>query len=393
MRTFLVALALLNLLAGTRIAQAQELTAGSGHSCAIVPGGSLMCWGWDEQGQLGDSAQNYSNPNPVLAENVSGATAVDAGTQHSCAVVSGGAVKCWGYNLSGQLGNDTTSSSNTAVTAMGISGAIDVATGGSHSCARLSNGNVWCWGHGYHGQLGTGQFIESDVPLQVDGVSGATALATGDNHSCAIVSGGIVKCWGRNDWGQLGNGGTNPDPGVASAIDVFGVSNAIAISAGTRHTCALLAGGSVSCWGHGGYGSLGNGLGQNSPTPVAVTGISAAVALVSGEYHNCVLHTSGAMSCWGYNYFGQIGDGSNRNNSLSPQSVIGVSDVSAIAAGSEHTCARVSQSPINVKCWGHGNFGQLGDGQVGGAHENPNPAFVLGGPFDVVFGGAPGNFE
>ncbi|MDZ4813519.1 MAG: chromosome condensation regulator RCC1 [Pseudomonadota bacterium] len=393
MRAIIVAILSLGLIAISPNASAQQLTGGAGHTCAIVPGGTLMCWGWDEQGQLGDTAQNYSNASPVLAEGITGTTSIDAGGQHGCAVVAGGAVKCWGYNLNGQLGNDTTSSSDIGVNALGISGATAIGTGGSHSCALLGDGSVWCWGHGYHGQLGTGVFIESDVPLQVSGVSGATAIAAGDNHSCAIVGTGTIKCWGRNDWGQLGNGGNNPDPGVANAVDVFGISNAIAISAGTRHTCALRANNAVACWGHGGYGTLGDGQSQPSPSPVTVPGINNAVALVAGDYHNCVLHTGGSMSCWGYNYFGTIGDGSNRNNYASPQSVVALSGITAIGAGSEHTCARVSQNPINVKCWGHGNFGQLGDGQIGGAHENPNPAFVLGGPFDVIFGGGPGNFE
>lgn len=393
MRAFIVVLLSLVPLACPQLAHAQELAAGAGHTCATVPDGTLMCWGWDEQGQLGDTAQNYSNPNPAQADGLVGVTAVDAGYGHSCAVAAAGVVKCWGYNRWGQLGGGNGNSANTGVTVIGIGPATAIGTGGNHSCARLADGSVWCWGHGYHGQLGTGTFIETNVAVQVAGVSGASAIAVGDNHSCAIVGGGNIKCWGRNDHGQLGYGGTDPDPGIANATDVFGINDAIAISAGSSHTCALRADQSVACWGNGGRGTLGNGQTQNSPTPVSVSNISNAIALVSGDLHNCVLHQGGTMSCWGYNYFGNVGDGSNRNDHVLPQAVVGLNNVSAIGAGSEHTCARVSQSPINVKCWGHGNFGQLGDGQIGGAHETPLPVFVLGGPFDVVFGGGPGNFE
>jgi alpha-tubulin suppressor-like RCC1 family protein len=377
---------------------AQELAGGGGHTCATLADGALMCWGWDEYGQLGDSAQNFARSTPVYADAVSGVIAVDGGYQHTCAVADAGVVKCWGYNRWGQVGGGNGQGSNTAVTVVGaelagLGPATAVGTGGYHSCALLADGSVWCWGHGYHGQLGTGAFIESNVALQVPGISGASAIATGDHHTCAIVGSGSVKCWGRNLHGQLGHGGTNPDPGIANAIDVVGIADAIAISAGESHTCVLRSDQSVACWGGGARGTLGNGLGQTSPVPVSVTGIADAIDLVAGDLHNCVLHEGGAMSCWGYNYFGNIGDGSNRNDRLVPQAVVGVSGVSAISAGGSHTCARVSRSPINVKCWGNGAHGQLGDGLIGGTHETRNPVFVKGGQFDVVFGGESGGFE
>lgn len=374
--------------------QAQQLAAGAGHSCAVVPGGDLHCWGWDEQGQLGDAAPHYSISEPVRADGLTDVVSVDGGSQHSCAVTGTGGVWCWGYNRWGQIGHGDGSSPSTPNAVVGITTALAVATGGSHSCALLGDGSVWCWGHGYHGQLGSGSFIESNVPVQAAGISAASAIATGDSHSCAIVGAGAIKCWGRNHQGQLGNGAVDPDPGVLGAVDVFGISTAIALAAGSNHTCALLQGGAVRCWGDGGRGALGNGASVDySAVPVAVVGISDAIALASGDLHNCVVHSGGGMSCWGYNYFGTVGDGSNRNDRESPVVVVGVGDVTAIAAGAEHTCARVRQDPINVMCWGHGNFGQLGDGLVGGVHERPSPAFVLGGPLDIVFGGDPGDFE
>ncbi len=393
MRALILALLPLGLLAHPNLAPAQELAAGGGHTCATLADGSVMCWGWDEQGQLGDSAQNYSRPNPALADGLAGAVAVDAGYQHTCAVAAAGVVNCWGYNRWGQIGGGNGNGAITGVTVIGIGPATAVGTGGNHSCAVLADGSVWCWGHGYHGQLGTGTFIESNVALQVAGVSGASAIALGDYHACAIVGSGRVKCWGRNLDGQLGDGGSDPDPGVATAVDVLGIDDAIAISAGSSHTCVLRSDQTVACWGGGARGALGNGVAENSPVPVSVAGIDDAIDLVAGDLHTCALHEGGTMSCWGYNYFGTVGDGSNRNDRLLPQAVVGLSGVSAIAAGAEHTCARTSQSPINVMCWGHGTFGQLGDGRIGGAHETPSPVFVSGGPFDVVFGGSPGSFE
>ena len=372
---------------------AQALAAGGGHTCAIVPGGELHCWGWDEQGQLGDSAQNYSYAAPVRAEGLADVVSVDGGYQHSCAVTEAGGVWCWGYNRWGQIGHGSGSSPGTPAAVVGITTASAVATGGNHSCALLDGGSVWCWGHGYHGQLGNGAFTETNVPVQAAGITGATAIAVGQSHSCAIVGGGAVKCWGRNHKGQLGNGAIDPDPGVLAAVDVFGISTAVALSAGSDYTCAVLQNRSVACWGSGSYGALGDGQGQDSAVPVPVSGITDATAIASGDFHSCVIRDGGAMSCWGYNYFGTVGDGSNRNNRTAPVVVVGVGDVTAIAAGGEHTCARVRNDPINVMCWGHGTFGQLGTGQAGGAYETPTPTFVLGGPLDTVFGGSPGNFE
>lgn len=385
---------LLALLLHAGAGHAQELAAGGGHTCAVVPGGSLHCWGWDEQGQLGDSASHYSIAEPVRADGLTDVVSVDGGYQHSCAVDGGGGAWCWGYNRWGQIGNGNGASPSTPTAVVGISNAVAVATGGNHSCALLAAGTVWCWGHGYHGQLGSGSFIESNVPVQAAGISAATAIATGENHSCAIVGAGAIKCWGRNHQGQLGNGAVDPDPGVLGAVDVFGISTAIALAAGSNHTCALLQGGAVQCWGDGGRGALGNGVSMDySAVPVAVVGIGDAVALASGDLHNCVVHSGGGMSCWGYNYWGGVGDGTSGNDRDVPVPVIGVGDVTAIAAGGAHTCARVRQDPINVMCWGQGNFGQLGDGRVGGTVYSASPKFVLGGPLDIVFGGDPGDFE
>lgn len=371
---------------------ARVLDAGGGHTCTVMPTGTVNCWGWQEQGQSGDGTSNYNTGGlPVEVLGSSAATAIATGYQHSCAIVAAGAVKCWGYNRWGQLGSGT-GSTNAPVDVVGLTGVTDLDAGGNHSCA-LVDGNVWCWGHGYHGQLGTGDFIESPVPVQVTGVSGASAIATGGNHSCAIVADGAVKCWGRNSLGQLGSGSTTPDPGVHTATDVSNLSNAIAISAGDQSTCALISGGTVQCWGWGGYGQLGNNADANSPSPLPVSGIDDAVALSVGDAHACALLEGGNVACWGHNYYGQTGDGTSRNNRLVPVGVLDVADASAVAAGGSHSCAVVSQSPLNVKCWGYGNFGQLGDAQFGGTHEVASAVFVTGSTFDVIFGDRPGSFE
>jgi alpha-tubulin suppressor-like RCC1 family protein len=151
---------------------------------------------------------------PVKVQGItSGATAVASGYDHTCAVVNGG-VLCWGYNNYGQLGNNSTAQSSVPVQVQGLTaGATAITAGSNHTCAVL-NGSAYCWGwnsyiNGIGGMLGNGTTIDSSVPVQVTGLtSGVQAIATGYSHACAVVNGRAVWCWGANDFFQLGNNST-----------------------------------------------------------------------------------------------------------------------------------------------------------------------------------------
>jgi alpha-tubulin suppressor-like RCC1 family protein len=359
-------------------ASAGELAAGGGHTCA-TSSGPVYCWGWGQSGQLGDGGNLNVSATPVAVPDSRGLIDLDAGGEHTCGRDAAGKVKCWGYDRWGQIGNGPAGSIG-AVEAIGITDAVQVAAGDQHSCALIDGGAIKCWGHGYHGQLGTGQFEESNVPVAVTVVPDALSIAAGSHHTCAIVGLGQVQCWGRNHKGQLGSAPV-ADPGVASAVTVPGIELAVALAAGAAHTCALIVDGTVQCWGDNTYGQLGAG---------AVTG---AVEISSGDQHTCVRHADGSMSCWGYNGEGQLADGDVPNHSLTAVPVLGIDSADLISLGSVHSCARVSAAPVNFKCWGRGNFGQLGDGQVGGTHDVYSPVYVQGGEYDGVFGGGPGSFE
>jgi hypothetical protein len=181
------------------------VAAGASHSCAVITGGQVTCWGTNGAGQLGDGT-TLQRATPVLVSGVSGATAVASGSSHSCAVLTGGQVTCWGTNDSGQLGDGTTQHSAVPVLVSGLSSATDVAVGLGHSCAVLTGGQVFCWGHNGSGQLGDGTTTNSTTPVLVSGVAGAIAVAAGFAHSCAVITGGQVTCWGDDSSGQLGNG-------------------------------------------------------------------------------------------------------------------------------------------------------------------------------------------
>jgi alpha-tubulin suppressor-like RCC1 family protein len=346
-----------------------SISAGYYYACALLSSGAVKCWGSNLYGQLGDgsTANATARTTPVDVSTLSsGVTAIAAGRYHACALLSTGAVKCWGQNTYGQLGDGSTTQSLTPVSVPDLSsGVIAIAAGERHTCAVLNTGAVKCWGNNDNGQLGDGSTTQSLTPVSVpDLSSGVTAIAAGRYHACAVLNTGAVKCWGWNLYGQLGDGSTTQS---LTPVSVPSLSSGVtAIAAGERHTCALLSTGAVKCWGYNDNGQLGDGSAASvtpRTTPVSVSTLSSGVTAIStGSYHTCALLSTGAAKCWGANTSGRLGDGSN-TASLTPVSVSTLSTgVIAIAAGAIHTCAVLNTGA--VKCWGNNAYGQLGDGSI-----------------------------
>jgi alpha-tubulin suppressor-like RCC1 family protein len=156
------------------------------------------------------------------------------------------------------------------VSVSNISTATAVSAGSAHTCALLSAGTVKCWGEGFRSQLGNGSTSQQNTPVSVSNISTATAVTTHEYHTCALLSGGTVKCWGEGGAGRLGNGNTSDNQDTP--VSVSNISTATAISAGFRHTCAVLENKSIQCWGNGSWSELGNGSTSNQSTPVYVVG-------------------------------------------------------------------------------------------------------------------------
>jgi alpha-tubulin suppressor-like RCC1 family protein len=303
----------------TGVSAAAMVSSGTDNSCALLKDGTADCWGSNAWGSLGNGTTTDSTvPTPVSG--LASATELSTGGLTSCALLSDGSITCWGFDSDGQLGDggtfDNTSFRSTPAPVTGISSAIAVTTGGYHACALLSGGAVSCWGRDINGQLGDGTNTTTSTPVLVSGLTGIKAVSAGGYHTCALRADGSIACWGQNAWGELGDGSTTSH---ATPQTVVGIQNAVAISAGLDHTCALLSSGTIECWGRGDYGQLGNGGSTSSPTPVAVSTVTGATAVSAGGFHTCAIVGTTAQ-CWGRDTDGQLGDGTT-NSSATPVTV------------------------------------------------------------------------
>lgn len=286
------------------------VAAGTGHTCAVV-NGTAYCWGANASGQLGDGT-TMPRAGPVAVRNLAAGSVLSmvAGDRHTCALTVSGSVYCWGGNASGQLG-DGSATDRPTPTAPALSGATAVTAGLDHTCA-IASGGVLCWGRNFSGQLGDGTAMQRRSPVASGITSGATFVEAGSQHTCAVAD-GILYCWGENFSGQVGDGSTMDRP-APTRVET-GAGAVMAVAAGDTHTCAINTSGDVSCWGDNPDGRLGDGTTTSRLQPVTLSGISAA-AIAGGGGGNgtfgmtCATPTRGGVSCWGQNSNGQLGDGS-----------------------------------------------------------------------------------
>ena len=374
----------------------KQIALGDYHSCALTNDGEVKCWGRNNHGQLGNGTKTDSlfpvdvHTSSTDSAILDGIEQIALGEEHSCALTTAGKVKCWGNGLNARLGNRQSSDKTTPVDVLAsssgsdlLSGIAAISLGGGHTCALTTGGNVKCWGLGNNGQVGNGSMSTTNSwPKDVhksnndsDPLENITAISLGELHTCALTSGGNVKCWGFGNSGRLGNGAvTNISTPVdvrTSSTDGDALSGIVAISLGDYHSCALTDGGNVKCWGFGALGQLGNGETSASSSPVDVcarekeTGESTCPLfngvkeLATGGSHTCVLMNSGNVKCWGFGDNGRLGNGET-SGSLYPVDVCAqaksssesncppLDDVATISAGASHSCALIDD---RVKCW------------------------------------------
>ena len=398
-----------------------KVVTGSNHTCALFNDGTVSCWGMNRDRQLGDGTTT-NRFSPVTVQGVSNAVDITSGASFVCVLLPDKTIQCWGYNSSGQLGVGSAAVQTSVVSPVGISSAVEIESGpnSSHVCARLADATIRCWGYNVYGQIGDGTTSNRTSPYD-PGLTGVIGLSVGDGHTCALLSGGTVRCVGLNSGGQLGDGTTTNN---TSWVTVSGVTTAEAIwGGGGSRNCVRLANQTYQCWGSNAYGSLGDGTGTSRSTPVAVSmggvvsdfqggtavacillttgqvrcsganregvlggftlltvsgfmdipGFSGATSMGVGVQHLCASFQDGTVACQGSNVNGQLGNGI-RSGKFEPTQVPGVNDAVSISAGNFHHCA--VRSGGGITCAGWDQASQLGRG---GANVNATPMSVSPG--------------
>jgi alpha-tubulin suppressor-like RCC1 family protein len=349
---------------------------------ADAAGGSAHAWGENDHGELGTGSATttgclcVNSPTPV--NGISNVTAVAAGNHHSLALRSDGTVVAWGDNSHGQLGNGTISPSSgaTPVPVPGLSNVVAIAVGdGDFSLALRRDGTVVAWGDNSRGELGDGAVNSTGCtciasPVQVSGLSHVVAIAAGNSLSMALLGDGTVRTWGANFEGQLGNGTTPTTTAYSDTpVAVTGLARVVAVAAGDYFGLALLADGTLRSWGDNSLGALGTGTVSTTgcaciPTPTPVKGVSNATAIAAGYEFGLALLPSGRVSTWGWNPNGQLGNGTYATTGCqcvpSPVAVSGLSNTAAIAAGYGHVLALLANGTL--MSWGYNRYGQVGNG-------------------------------
>jgi alpha-tubulin suppressor-like RCC1 family protein len=356
------------------VSSAAQVSGGGETALALLADGSVVGWGDDFFGQIGDGGSVESLvpiPASKLPHDI---VAVDVGGSHSLALLADGTVLGWGDDAAGQLGVPPggletcflDSCRRTPEPVPGLSGVVAISTSESSNLALLANGTVMAWGDDSYGQVGDGTGIASGcrcvpTPVAVPGVTGAVAISSGTEGGAALLADGSVRDWGTDIEGQIGNG-TIATGGCycVGPTAVSGLTGVKALAGGNRFRLALLADGLLRGWGANNVGQLGQGSTSESVTvPAPAAPSTSARAVSGGSYHALALLDSGAVSSWGYNSSGQVGDGTTSERDA-PQTISGISGASSVAGHGETSYALLGPSQTLTVALAGAGSGSIG---------------------------------
>ena len=339
----------------------KQITTGNGLSCLIDSLGFASCWGAGIQGGIGDNltTDNYrSIPIPVYGNyNFSH---LSSASGFVCGLLVNGTIMCWGSGDYGNLGVNSTNDINIPQAITGNYVFSEMSYGGSdYACGILTNGSALCWGRNVYGGLGDNSTTQRNLPTPVNGSYNFSKIFIGEFHTCGILTNGSALCWGNGGSGQLGN---NRSSNVNVPVAVNGSYNFSYMGLGSAHTCGILTNGSALCWGFNDYGELGINSTTNKNIPNFVYGNYTFSMISANGYNTCGILTNGSALCWGWNYYGQVGNGSSGGQINVPVMVSGDYNFSQISSGYGYNCGILTNG--SALCWGKGNSGELGIGYV-----------------------------
>lgn len=325
-------------------------------TCGVLTGGSLWCWGRDDENQVGNGGFTAYSPKRMGTD--SDWAQASAGYTHGCAIKSTGALYCWGENIYGAVGVANVSP---GVNRVGTDTNWErVSAGTDHTCATKTDHTAWCWGLNSQGQLGgaTPYATQRSTPVQVDTGTNWKMVGAGALQSCGVKMDGTLWCWGANTSGQLGIG-NNGTTRSNVPVQVGTLTTWATVSTGTNLSCATRTDGTLWCWGVNTDGQLcaGSSVFGSQYTPVQAGTDTNWESVSAGGTHTCARKATGAIYCCGGNAQGELGNGTN-SPSRDLVQVGQATDWANVHAGAVHSCALKNDK--SAYCWGDNGSGELG---------------------------------
>ncbi len=348
------------------VAWATSVHVGAYTSCAVLSTGAMACWGSNEHGEVGNGGAGgttVTSPSGVLG--LTGVTEVAVGGQQACALHTGGKVSCWGDNFYGQLGTGNKHDAHSAPVATKLTVPATHLGGSVYANLVSSTTAVWGWGSNVGDQLLINNFTSSPSPVAIksDKLSaGVRAVCGGDSFLCALGADQLVRCWGGSPWGEVGHGEVGSSTKPLLPAPVVGLPKVDGLVCGSWHACAWVAGGKAWCWGKNLSGQLGNGGKANVAAATPISGLTGVVAVSAGRQNGCAALSSGEVRCWGSNSSDQLGAGTTKTDSPLPVTIPFAGFAVGVGVGTGHACLLTKAG--DVYCWGSNKYGQLGDGST-----------------------------